>query len=147
MTFTGRTGTALLVALIASLCVNLLLAGFLIGGRWHDEPRWRGPFANVPEQARPVMKEVFASHKTEFDARREAVRQARQKVADVLKADPIDQAKLDQALSELMQQGLAMQQFGHQVMVEVARKLTPDQRREMVDSWAKDRFRRKPDPD
>ena len=35
MTFTGRKGTALLAALIVSLCVNLLLAGVMIGGRWH----------------------------------------------------------------------------------------------------------------
>ena len=147
MTFTGRKGTALLAALIVSVCVNLLLAGVMIGGRWHDGPRWRGPFANVPEEARPVMKAVFDSRKAEFDAQREKVREARQKVADILKADPIDQAKLDQALSELLQQSQAIQKLGHQVMIEVAQKLTPEQRQQMADSWAKDHFRRKPDPD
>jgi hypothetical protein len=40
-----------------------------------------------------------------------------------------------------------MQQLGHQVMVEVAQKLPPEQREKMADSWAKERFRRKPDSD
>lgn len=149
MTLTGRTGTTVVVAAIVSVCLNLLLAGILVGGRWHDEPgRGRfGPMANIPEDARPLVKGVFDSHKSDFDARRDAVQQARIKVAEMLKADPIDQAKLDQALSELLQQSQAMQQLGHQVMVEVAQKLPPELRREMADRWAQDRFRRRPEPD
>ena len=142
MTFTGRTGTALLAALIVSLCVNLLLAGVMIGGRWHHGgPWWR----EIPDEVRPVMKQTFEANKAEFDARRDAVQQARQKVADVLKADPIDQAKLDQALAERSQQNQSMEQFTQQVMVQVAKQLSPDLRAQMVDRWAKDRFRRKRD--
>jgi Spy/CpxP family protein refolding chaperone len=141
MTFTGRVGTALLVALIVSLCVNLLLAGMMVGGRWHGgHGGYRGFWTSVPEEARPLMKEVFDSHRTEFDARRDKVRQARKKVAEILKADTIDQAQLDQALSELVQQSQAMREFGYGVMIEVAKKLPPEQRREMAERWAKDRF-------
>jgi uncharacterized membrane protein len=153
MTFTGRTGTALLVVLIVSLCVNLLLAGMMLGGRWHDGPRrhcflFGGPMmGSVPEEARPLMKEVFKSHKAEFDAHRRAIQQARMKVADLLKADTIDQAELDQALSESLRASQAMQQFGHQVMIEIAQKLPPEVRREMADRWAKDRFRKGPPSD
>jgi Spy/CpxP family protein refolding chaperone len=145
MTFTGRTGTFLLVALIVSLCVNLLLAGMMIGGRWHDGPRhrWMG---DVPEQARPVMKQVFDAHRPEFDARRDAIRQSRMKLADVLKAEPIDQAQLDQAMDDYLQKSMAMRQFGMQVMVEIAQKLPPEVRREMADEWAKDHFGRRRDP-
>lgn len=151
MTLTGRTGTVVVGALIVSLCVNLLLAGMMLGGRWHDGPRhprvFGGPMmTSVPEEARPMVKEVLDSHKAEFDTRRDAIRQARMKVADLLKADSIDQAQLDQALSELSQQSQALRQFGLQVMVEIAQKLPPDLRREMADQWAKDRFGRKSDP-
>ena len=139
MTFTGRTGTALLVALVVSLCVNLLLAGVLIGGHWHERGPW---WHNIPEEARPVMKQAFEAHKAEFDAQRDAVQQSRRKVAEILKADPIDQAKLDQALDELAQQSLAMRQLGNAVMVEVAKQLPPEIRGEMAERWAKDRFRR-----
>ena len=142
MTFTGRKGTALLAALIVSVCVNLLLAGVMIGGRWHGPAPW---WMNVPEEARPIMKQAFESHKAEFDAHRDAVQQARQKVADILKKDPIDQAGLDQALAELSQQSQAIRELGNTMMVEVAKQLSPDIRAQMADSWAKERFRRRPD--
>ncbi len=149
MTLTGRTGTLVVIAAIVSLCINMLLAGVMIGGRWHGGPgpHWGfggGRFmADIPEEARPLIKQVFESHKSEFDAEREAVEQARLKVAELLKADPIDRPQLDQALSELLQRTQSMQRFGHQVLVDVAEKLPPDMRREMADRWAKDRFRMK----
>ena len=149
MTFTGRTGTALLVALIVSLCLNLLLGGLLIGGRWHgDHGRWRSPEAflmRFPEEARPIVQGGFDAHKADFDAQRQQVADARQKVAELMKADVIDRAQLDVALAELLQRTQTMQQFGHQVMIEVAEKLPPELRREMADRWAKDRFRKKPE--
>jgi Spy/CpxP family protein refolding chaperone len=142
MTFTGRKGTSLLVMLIVSVCVNLLLAGVMIGGRWHGPGPW---WMNVPEEARPIMKQAFDAHKAEFDAHRDAVQQARQKVADILKKDPIDQAALDQALAELSQQSQVIRELGNSMMVEVAKQLSPEIRAQMADSWAKERFRRRPD--
>lgn len=143
MTFTGRKGTALLAALIVSACVNLLLAGIMIGGRWHGPGPW---WKDIPEEARPVMKQAFESNKAEFDARRDAVRQARQKVADILKADPIDQAALDQALAELSQRSQSIQELGNSMMIEVAKQLPPELRAQMADRWAQDRFRRRSEP-
>ena len=142
MTFTGRTGTALLTALIVSVCVNLLLAGVMVGGRWHGPGPW---WKDIPEEARPVMKQAFEAHKAEFDARRDAVRQARQKVADILKADPIDQSALDQSLAELSQQSQSIRELVNTMMVEVAKQLSPELRAQMADRWAKDRFRRRSD--
>jgi Spy/CpxP family protein refolding chaperone len=142
MTFTGRKGTALLVALIVSVCVNLLLAGVMVGGRWHMGGPW---WHDVPEEARAVMKQAFDAHKPEFDARRDAVREARQKVADILKADPIDQAALDQALADLSQKSQSIRELGNTMMVEVAKQLSPEQRAQMADRWAQERFRRGPE--
>jgi uncharacterized membrane protein len=147
MTLTGRTGTLVVVAAIVSLCINLLLVGVMVGGRWHGGPGRHifggGHFMeNVPEEARPLVKEVFSSHKAEFEAEREGIEQARLKVAELLKADTIDRAQLDAALGELLQRTQSIQKFGHQVLVEVAEKLPPEMRREMADRWAKDRFRK-----
>jgi hypothetical protein len=69
------------------------------------------------------------------------------KVADVLKADAIDQAQLNQAMNELLQQSQTMRQFGLGVMLEIAQKLPPDVRREMAEKWAKDRFGGPPPPE
>jgi uncharacterized membrane protein len=147
MTLTGRTGTLVVIAAIVSLCLNMLLAGVMIGGRWHGGPGRHGPWAssmmeNLPEDARPLIKQVFESRKAEFEAERERVKQARLKVAEILKAETIDRAQLDQALADLMQRSQSIQQLGHQVMVEVAEKLPPETRREIADRWAKDRFGR-----
>jgi len=148
MTLTGRRGTAVVVAAIVSLCLNLALAGFLIGGRWHHDGPWRhdGPFwARLPDEAKPIVKDVFDAHKQEFEGHRKDVQAARQKVAELLKADPIDKDQLNQALAELSQQTQAMQQFGQQVMIEIAEKLPPKMRGEMADRWAKDRFKKPPE--
>jgi Spy/CpxP family protein refolding chaperone len=151
MTLTGRTGTLVVIAAIVSLCINLVLAGAMVGSRWHGGPGRHGPFwgdgrlmADVPEDARPLIKQVFESHRPEFQAQREAVEQARLKVAELLKADTIDRQQLDLALGELLQRTQSIQKFGHQVLVDVAEKLPPEMRREMADRWAKDRFRMKP---
>ncbi len=146
MTLTGRTGTLVVIAAIVSLCLNMLLVGVMVGGRWHDGPGRHGHWGfmrSIPEEARPLIKEVFEGHKSEFEAHREAVEEARLKVAELLKADTIDRPQLDVALSELMQRTQALQQFGHQVLVDVAEKLPPELRREMADRWARDRFRMK----
>lgn len=142
MTFTGRKGTALLAALIVSVCLNLLLAGVMVGGRWHPGGPW---WQDVPEEARPIMKQAFEANKAEFDRRRDAVQQARQKVADILKTDPIDQVALDQALGDLSQKSQAIRELGNTMMVEVAKQLSPEIRAQMADNWAKERFRRRPD--
>jgi Spy/CpxP family protein refolding chaperone len=149
MTLTGRTGTVVVVAAIVSLCLNMLLAGVMIGGHWHGGPgrHGDGPFwTRLPDEARPVVKGVFEAHKAEFDTHRKAVEQAKLKVAELLKADTIDQAQLNQALEDLSRETQAMQQFGHQVLIDIAQKLPPDLRREMADRWAKDRFRRSAEP-
>jgi len=151
MTLTGRRGTAVVVAAIVSLCLNLLLAGLMIGGRWHHDPGkmpWGGPppfMTRFPEEAQPIVKGVFDAHKEEFEGHRKDVQAARQKVAELLKADPIDKDQLNQALAALSQQTQVMQQFGQQVMIEIAEKLPPKLRSEMADRWAKDRFRKPPE--
>ena len=148
MTLTGRTGTAVVVAAIVSLCLNMLLAGMMIGGRWHDGPGRHGRFGmagfmeRLPDEARPVVKQAFDAHKAEFDAQRQQVDAARQKVADLLKADTIDRPQLEQALNEMSQRMQAMYGLGRQVMLDVAEKLPPDQRREIVDRWLEERAKR-----
>ncbi len=129
-----------------SLCLNLLLGGLHDRRPLARRSRPLAPrrfLARVPEEARPIVKGVFDAHKADFDAHRKAVADARQKVAELMKADVIDRAQLDLALAELQQRTQTMQQFGHQVMIEVAEKLPPELRREMADRWAKDRFRKK----
>lgn len=149
MTLSGRKGTIVIVALVASVCVNLLLAGMMFGQRWHGGPSrggmFGGPMRDMPEAARPLVKEVFDANRAEFDARREAVNQARQRIAAALQADTIDQVQLDAALGEMELRMKELYQHGQKVMVEVAQKLPPELRKDWARKWAEKRGWKKPD--
>lgn len=148
MTLTGRKGTIVVVALIVSVCLNLAAAGLAIGDRWHDRPgrggMW-GMMRGVPEEAQPLVKEVFDANRAAFDAKRAAVDEARQRVATILQADTIDRAELDVALAGMQQRLGEMFQMGQKVMADVAEKLPPDVRKEWAKKWAEERRWQKKD--
>lgn len=147
MTLTGRKGTIIVVALIVSVCINLAAAGLAIGHRWHDGPgrgMW-GMMRGVPEEAQPLVKEVFDANRAEFDAKRAAVDEARQRVAAILQADTIDRAELDIALAGMQQRLGEMFQVGQKVIGDVAQKLPPDVRKEWAKKWAEERRWKKKD--
>ncbi len=148
MTLTGRKGTVVVVALAVSVCVNLLLAGMMAGQRWHGGPgrmgMFGGPLRDMPEAAQPLVKDVLDANRAEFDARREAVDQARQQIAALLQADTIDQTQLEAALGDMQGRMADMFQLGQKVMVDVALKLPPDLRRDWAKKWAEKRGWKKP---
>lgn len=145
MTLTGRKGTILVVALIASVCLNLALAGVMIGDRWHGSDRPRGPagwlMRGMPEEARPVVQGIIDANEAEFEAKRAVVTEARQRVAALLQADTVDRAQLEAALAEMQSQFGEMFRLGQKMMVEVALQLTPEQRKEWAKKWAEERRR------
>lgn len=145
MTFTGRKGTALMVVTVLSICLNLAFAGMAIGERWHGwDSRNGGPgrwlFRSVPEDARDLVDQALAAHQADFDAKRKAVQDARLKVAELLKADTLDRVQLEAAMAEVSRRFREMAQLGQQVLLDVTEQLTPEQRREMAEDWAEDRF-------
>ncbi len=147
MTLTGRKGTIVVVALIVSVCINLAAAGLAIGHRWHDGPgrgMW-GMMRGVPEEAQPLVKEIFDANRAEFDAKRAAVDEARQRVAAILQADTIDRAELDIAFAGMQQRLGEMFQMGQKVIGDVAQKLPPDIRKEWAKKWAEERRWKKKD--
>ena len=147
MTLTGRKGTIVVVALIVSVCINLAAAGLAIGHRWHDGPgrgMW-GMMRGVPEEAQPLVKEIFDANRAEFDAKRAAVDEARQRVAAILQADAIDRAELDIAFAGMQQRLGEMFQMGQKVIGDVAQKLPPDIRKEWAKKWAEERRWKKKD--
>lgn len=143
MTLTGRKGTIAVVALIASVCLNLALAGVMIGQRWHGWDGPRGPsgwlMRGVPEEARPVVQGIIDANEAEFEAKRAVVAETRQRVAALLQADTVDQAQLEAALADMQSQIGEVFKLGQKVMVDVALQLTPEQRKEWAKKWAEER--------
>jgi len=91
------------------------------------------PFQNLP------VKDVLDANRADFDAKRDAVDQARQKIAALLQADTIDQAQLESALGDMQARMAEMFQLGQKVMVDVALKLPPDLRKDWAKKWAEER--------
>lgn len=146
MTLNGRKGTIVVVALIVSVCLNLALAGIMVGHRWHgDGPR--GPAAwllrGVPDEARPAAEKIVAANEAEFTAKRELVSESRKRVAELLQADTVDRAQLEAALGEMQARLGEMFQLGQKLTVDVALQLTPEQRKEWAQKWAEDRWKRR----
>lgn len=148
MTLTGPKGTVVVVALIVSVCLNLALAGVMIGHRWQSWDGPRGPSAwlmrGMPEEARPMVKEIIDANQAEFEAKRAMVAETRQRIAALLQDDAVDQAQLEAALGQMQSQMQEMFQLGQTLMVQVALKLTPEQRKEWAQKWAEERRWKKP---
>ncbi|MGH6892687.1 MAG: periplasmic heavy metal sensor, partial [Dongiaceae bacterium] len=60
--------------------------------------------------------------------------------AELLKADTVDRAQLEAAMAEVSQNFREMAQLGQRALIDVTMQLTPEQRREMAEDWAEDRF-------
>jgi uncharacterized membrane protein len=134
--------------LFVSVVVNLFLAGLIIGqllrpGFW--EPP--NPYvADLGQQAahivlrmthqlgsddRQIFVEAMKSHAAELIPLGDQLRQQRQLVLQLLRADPLDRAALDKAFADLQQRSRAFENAFESAAVEAAGKLPPDARRHL----------------
>jgi Spy/CpxP family protein refolding chaperone len=146
----SRAGGRWLIGIAAvSLCVNLFLVGLMAGHKIYgpglfghggpDGPR-RGieaMIAGVPEDLQPMIKEKFEAAKPQFQAQREQIKAAREKLAAAAKADPFDPAAFDQAFHEFQQTMDGMGALAHQTIREILPQIPAEQRKQLVDKWAK----------
>lgn len=106
-----RSTLILTVALVVSVSLNLLVAGLMLGhhlsgrGGRGGNPGLERLFATVPDEVRREVRRAMAEDEQVRDARRLALREARQQVAAALSARPFDPAAADAALTNLRAQG------------------------------------------
>jgi hypothetical protein len=153
MTLSGSGAKALIGVAVVSLCVNLFLVG-LMAGHWIEGPGFfghRGPdgdgdgprrgiealIAGVPEDLRPMIKEKFDAAKPQFQAQREQIKTARDKLAAAAEADPFDPAAFDQAFHEFQQAMDGMGAIAHQTIREILPQVPAEQRKQLVERWSK----------
>jgi uncharacterized membrane protein len=141
----SRAATKVLIGVaVVSLCVNLFLVGSM-AGRWFDGSRGHGGprggieamIAGMPEDLRPLIKQKFDAAKPQFQAQREKIRAARQKVAQAAQADPFDPAAFDAAFKEFQAAMDGMGTLAHQTIGEILPQIPAEQRKVLVDKWAK----------
>lgn len=145
----SRSGAKWLIGVaVVSLCVNLFLVG-LMAGHWiygpgfgpggPDGPRrgFEAMIAGVPEDLRPLIKKKFDEAKPQFQAQREKIHAARDKVAAAAEADPFDPAAFDQAFREFQEAMGGMGAIAHQTIREILPQIPAEQRKQLVEKWSK----------
>jgi len=149
MTLSGSGAKWLIGVAVVSLCVNLFLVG-LMAGHWIYGPGFFGRggpdgprrgieamMAGVPEELRPMIKQKFDAAKPQFQAQREKIHDARDKLAAAAEADPFDPAAFDQAFQEFQDAMSGMGAIAHQTIREILPQIPAEQRKQLVDKWSK----------
>jgi uncharacterized membrane protein len=113
-----------------SVVLNVLLVGF-----------WAGQLARRGHQGRGAetfdgraMRGVWKRHDAMLRPRSEALEASRRKVTEALLAEPFQPAALETALSQLRAETDGAQRALHGALVDSARDLSPEERRQMATS-------------
>ena len=148
---TPRVGTWLRVLLVASLALNV---AFAAGFAWrhfdghdgrsggHRPHAMRGtmmPSPRVlrqvlPEERRAVVDAVLEEHRQPIRANVREVYQARTAVHELMTAETIDRAALDQAFADLRARDTEAATAVQAMLTELATELTPAERRALAEA-------------
>lgn len=146
--------------LIASLAVNLLIVGAVVGAgmfmKRHGPPHGmrRGEDFGLmaftrtlePERRKEIRKELRNARK-EIRPLMEAIEEARSEAATVLAAEPFDRTALKIAADKVTEREQTLKAAALNVFLDQAEKLTAEERKSLSEWWKKRRQRRGPRPD
>ncbi len=144
MTLSGRTGTAVVVALILSVCLNVFVAGLIAGRvtsgagtpvRANNGGGLERFMATVPSEARPVLRRAFRENRGGLQGMVAAVREARQEAAAIVAREPFDQAAFEAAMAAVRGRSEELQAAVHGIIGEALSDLSPELRGEMAERW------------
>jgi uncharacterized membrane protein len=150
----------LLIALVASIGLNLFLGSWMLG-RWFSGPHMprhvammgeRGAdapgrstmqrmTASIPPEHRAAFEAVMARHRDRIAEAASQSREARAQIRDAIVKEPFDRAALDSAFETLRMRNAALQSATQAAIGEAAASLPPDARRQLADWRAHGRGR------
>ena len=125
------------LAFLASLVLNLLLLGFILGQvprgiettATSRHQRLEEKLKTLPEPAQSRFREAFAQIRASAEPLREQINEVRSETLRVLSAEPFDEAVYDQQMSKIEELRREMfQQIGKN-MKQTAKQATPEERR------------------
>jgi uncharacterized membrane protein len=132
---------AVKLAFLASLVLNLLLLGVLLGqvprGLEVTPPtrqqRMEEALKKVPEPTQSRFREKFAQIRTFSGPLRQQIDEARAETLRLLSAEPFDEAAYDRQVSKIEELRGAMFKRMGQSMKQTAKELSPEERRMLAD--------------
>jgi hypothetical protein len=124
------------IALLLSLALNVLIAGFVLG-RLHGGPE--NDFDHLvgfivrpyPPEIQHAIRDGARDHRAELGQRLDALRDARRQAFEAGRANPFDAAKLQAAQASVRAAVTAMQQTVHGIEADAIAHATPDTRRQI----------------
>lgn len=145
-----KTPRRIRILLIASLAVNLLFVGLLVGAVLrgdHDHPS-RGTDVNVPgdlrglarampERPRKALREAIEARPELGRDRRSNIRENRQLFVQALEADPFELEAIDTIFVEQRALFTAIAQNGQDALLEAIEMMTPEERASFVENLRK----------
>lgn len=128
---------ALNVFLIAAAAVDVVGDGKWLGGgrppRIMGLPSPRELRAVLPDKDEAILDQVLQGSRPKFHERMDRLYDARQAVADAIKADPFDPAKLAAAFGTLRDQDAALAAGAQDMLVDFISKLDADGRAKVAE--------------
>lgn len=126
------------VFLLASILLNLLLAGVVIG-KWSAQQPLGGAgqvvrafLQAVPAETRPILAQETLARRAELRQQLTRLRAARVAIIREIQRDPLDETALDAAFSELNDAAIGLRSVIQETAVAVIRRSSAQSRRE----WA-----------
>lgn len=145
-----RSGKWIKIALVASLCLNVLAIG-AAGGlllRHHDGPPG-GRFDRIdrivrflPEARRDAARSMLEARLPEYEALRDQSREARRESMALLAADPLDEAALRAAMARARASSEQRRALLEDAMMDFTLSLTAEERKAMVEQMTRRMERR-----
>jgi uncharacterized membrane protein len=124
----------LAVCLVLSLGLNLFAAGALVAMRWFGSPLGSAVGAVMqsypPALRREVRRELFAKRES-LRAAADELREARQRMFLLMRADPIDQEALAGAMAEVRAKTTALQALLQSVVAASLETVPPSERQKI----------------
>ena len=132
-----RSRKWLVFALIASVAVNLAMAGFVVGRLGAP---WMAPMSldpsmglvrvvrELPEERREVLRAELREHFRTLHPRLREMRQAQRRINSALTREPFEPDELSAALAAFRATLLESQQHSQAALVQVVSQMTPEER-------------------
>lgn len=148
----ARLSMSVRILLVVSLALNLFVIGAVVAdaaigggsvasalGLSQQRPRFFGlPNPReirdlLPDHGDAVLDEIYESRRAEFRERLTAMFEARRAVAEAIKAEPFDRAKLEAAFATLRERSGTIAAAAQDSLIEIASRLDSEERTQLAD--------------
>lgn len=138
----------LMPLLFASLAVNLLVVGLVVGWSFSDgrSDRTKGPIRGVlgepfvralPESARQSIRQDIIQERGRIKESRDALRERFQAFLTALRSDPFVPDEVTRLLKEQRQVGITRQEFGEELLLRRLSEMSVEERSAYADRLEK----------